>query len=36
VCCSPDGKRFLLPVYSGTNQSPPLDVIANWLPLLKK
>jgi len=31
----PDAKRFLLLVNVGSDQAPPLDVIINWLPLLK-
>jgi Tol biopolymer transport system component len=33
---APDGTRFLLLVYAANNQTTPLDVIVNWLPLLKK
>jgi len=33
---APDGKRFLLLANAGQDQSPPLDVVANWPALLKK
>jgi Tol biopolymer transport system component len=33
---APDGKRFLLLTNAGKDQAPPLDIVVNWMALLKK
>ena len=33
---APDSKRFLLLTNAGKDQASPLDVIVNWVPLLKR
>jgi len=33
---APDGKRFLLLVPAGKNETPPIDVVVNWPMLLRK
>jgi len=33
---APDGKRFLILVPAGKNETPPIDVVVNWPMLLRK
>jgi hypothetical protein len=33
---APDGQRFLLLAGDGTSEAPPVDVVVNWLSLLKE
>jgi len=33
---APDGQSFVINVFLGDAVTPPLDVIVNWLPLLRK